>query len=124
LRAKADKAEAGGQAASPAAAPPKTFSNKKKSSEAVALRRVTITSPRPLPLPLTFFVVSQVPGQIRAGSYQTDKEKFEIDVIKTLLSSYFDIVRKRLRDLVPKSVMLFVVQVCVCWCACAVVCFD
>ncbi len=54
--------------------------------------------------------LSRVPGQIRAGLYQTDKEKFEIDVIKTLLVSYFDIVRKRLRDLVPKSTMLFMVQ--------------
>jgi replication fork clamp-binding protein CrfC len=52
----------------------------------------------------------RVPGQIRAGSYQTEKEKFEIDVIKTLMVSYFDIVRKRLRDLVPKSAMLFLVQ--------------
>ena len=52
----------------------------------------------------------KVPNTIRAGSYKTDKEKFEIEVMITLIVSYFDIVRKKMMDLVPKTIMHFLVR--------------
>jgi replication fork clamp-binding protein CrfC len=52
----------------------------------------------------------KVPNTIRAGSYKTDKEKFEIEVMTTLIVSYFDIVRKKMMDLVPKTIMHFLVR--------------
>jgi dynamin 1-like protein len=54
--------------------------------------------------------LDQVPATIRAISAPTDKEKFETELIQSLLVSYFDIVRKNVQDLVPKSIMHFLVN--------------
>lgn len=69
--------------------------------------------------------LDQVPATIRAISAPTDKEKFETELIQSLLVSYFDIVRKNIQDLVPKSIMHFLVNqvrapLCVVWCVCVV----
>jgi dynamin 1-like protein len=77
--------------------------------------------------------LDQVPATIRAISAPTDKEKFETELIQSLLVSYFDIVRKNIQDLVPKSIMHFLVnqvrtplcvrvRVRVRWCVCVCVC--
>ena len=54
--------------------------------------------------------LSTVPAQITPGRSQTDKEKFECELIQTLLKSYFDIVRKNIKDLTPKTIMHFLVN--------------
>jgi replication fork clamp-binding protein CrfC len=54
--------------------------------------------------------LSAVPSQITPGRVQTDKEKFECELIQTLLLSYFNIVRKNIKDLVPKTIMHFLVN--------------
>lgn len=54
--------------------------------------------------------LSTVPSQITPGRSQTDKEKFECELIQTLLKSYFDIVRKNIKDLTPKTIMHFLVN--------------
>jgi len=53
--------------------------------------------------------LAQMPVSIKAGHDVTDKEKFETELIKSLLVSYFNVVRKNIKDLVPKSIMFFLV---------------
>eukprot|EP01112_Ceratiomyxa_fruticulosa_P010608 TRINITY_DN2816_c0_g2_i1.p1 TRINITY_DN2816_c0_g2~~TRINITY_DN2816_c0_g2_i1.p1 ORF type:complete len:672 (-),score=178.73 TRINITY_DN2816_c0_g2_i1:145-2160(-) len=54
--------------------------------------------------------LSQVPTSIKAGVDATEKEKFETELIKSLMVSYFDVVRKNVKDLVPKSIIHFLVN--------------
>ncbi|KAH3765574.1 dynamin GTPase [Pelomyxa schiedti] len=47
---------------------------------------------------------SLFPGEV------TEKDKFEAELIKYLLRSYFDLVRKNIMDTVPKAIMHFLVN--------------
>lgn len=51
----------------------------------------------------------QVPVSMRYAEEPTDRERIETEIIKSLLASYFDIVRKNFLDLVPKTIMNFMV---------------
>ena len=52
----------------------------------------------------------QVPDKMRSSEKPSGQEKVEIQVIKTLISSYFDIVKKSFTDMVPKVIMHFLVN--------------
>ena len=53
----------------------------------------------------------QVPDKMKQTDLPpNDRERIEVDVIKTLLDSYFMIVRKNFVDLVPKTIMYFLVN--------------
>lgn len=54
--------------------------------------------------------LDQVPATIKAIAAPTEKEKFETELIQSLLVSYFDIVRKNVQDSVPKTIMHFLVN--------------
>lgn len=49
------------------------------------------------------------PLVLRPSGGCTEQEAIEIAVIKLLLRSYYDIVRNNIKDLVPKSIMHFLV---------------
>eukprot|EP00005_Dracoamoeba_jomungandri_P005912 CAMPEP_0174262004 /NCGR_PEP_ID=MMETSP0439-20130205/12712_1 /TAXON_ID=0 /ORGANISM="Stereomyxa ramosa, Strain Chinc5" /LENGTH=751 /DNA_ID=CAMNT_0015346633 /DNA_START=23 /DNA_END=2278 /DNA_ORIENTATION=- len=57
-----------------------------------------------------FSKLEQVPATIKAVSTPSDKERFETELIQSLLVSYFDIVRKNVQDAVPKTIMHFLVN--------------
>ena len=43
-----------------------------------------------------------MPDKMRSSAVPTDRERVETEIIKSLISSYFDIVKKNFMDLVPK----------------------
>jgi len=62
------------------------------------------------PEPVKSNRLPQIPASIKAAPEVSDKEKFETELIKNLLCSYFNIVRKNVKDLVPKSIMYLMVN--------------
>ncbi|KAL9018421.1 MAG: hypothetical protein Q9185_004264 [Variospora sp. 1 TL-2023] len=50
------------------------------------------------------------PPQLKASGTLSEKEAQEVEVIKLLINSYFNITRKTLIDMVPKSIMLTLIQ--------------
>ncbi len=54
--------------------------------------------------------LEHMPMSIKALAAPSDKERFETELIQSLLVAYFDIVRKNIKDLVPKTTMFFLVN--------------
>lgn len=52
----------------------------------------------------------QPPAVLRASGTLSEREQIETEVIKLLLLSYFNIVKRTTSDLVPKAIMLNLVQ--------------
>ncbi|CAN1133492.1 Dynamin-related protein 3A [Linum perenne] len=58
----------------------------------------------------SFIRLRQPPSILRPTDVPSEQESIEITAIKLLLRSYYDIVRNNISDLVPKTVMHFLVQ--------------
>jgi len=54
--------------------------------------------------------LDNVPMVIKAEGPLSENEKFETDLIRKLMESYFNIVRKNTQDITPKSIMFFLVN--------------
>jgi len=54
--------------------------------------------------------LDRVPNRIKPSAALNDKETFETELIKHLLESYFNVVRKNVKDTVPKSIIHFLVN--------------
>ncbi|KAL8976759.1 MAG: hypothetical protein Q9205_007303 [Flavoplaca limonia] len=50
------------------------------------------------------------PPQLKASGTLSEKEAQEVEVIKLLINSYFNIIRRTMIDMVPKAIMLSLVQ--------------
>ncbi|KAF5190970.1 Dynamin-related protein 3a [Thalictrum thalictroides] len=59
---------------------------------------------------LIVYVLFKPPSILRPSENQTDQEAVEIILVKLLLNSYYDIVRKNIQDFVPKAIMYFLVN--------------
>jgi len=59
--------------------------------------------PNPVKLP-------QVPETMRQPEKASEKDAIETEIIKSLIASYFNIARKNFLDLVPKTIMAFLVN--------------
>ena len=80
-------------------------SNKgKSSSNNSSNKRLSFEPPSIVNLP-------QVPDRMRQTDVPpSEKERIEMEIIKSLVDSYFDIVRKNFTDMVPKTIMYFLVN--------------
>ncbi|VWU48272.1 dynamin-like protein [Hepatocystis sp. ex Piliocolobus tephrosceles] len=56
------------------------------------------------------FTLPNIPEKIVPDYSTSSKEQIEIDLIKSLINNYFNIVRKHIADAVPKAIMYFMVN--------------
>jgi len=54
--------------------------------------------------------LENVPRSIRLEGSLTEREEFETELVKQLLISYFNLVRKNIIDIIPKCIMFYLVN--------------
>lgn len=57
-------------------------------------------------------MLPSVPGIIKVNDNPKLREQTETDMIKRLIVSYFNVVKKNINDLVPKTIVTFLVNHC------------
>lgn len=55
---------------------------------------------------------NSIPGGPNSSgrAWQSEEERQELEILRHLIESYFDIVRKRIQDMVPKAILTFLVK--------------
>lgn len=54
--------------------------------------------------------LNRVPDKLQIESKPSKREKSEINLIKRMIISYFDVVKKNVNDLVPKAIITFFIK--------------
>jgi len=54
--------------------------------------------------------LTQPPNTIKVSEKMTKREQIEVEMIKRLITSYFDVVKKNICDTVPKTIISFLVN--------------
>eukprot|EP00252_Welwitschia_mirabilis_P025369 TRINITY_DN7890_c0_g1_i2.p1 TRINITY_DN7890_c0_g1~~TRINITY_DN7890_c0_g1_i2.p1 ORF type:complete len:829 (+),score=169.72 TRINITY_DN7890_c0_g1_i2:397-2883(+) len=86
-------------------APVKDVTANKGQHEATNLNNINGIEPM-----FSMIQLKEPPASLRPSEVVTENEAVEIQVTKLLLKSYYDIVRKNIQDLVPKTIMHFLVN--------------
>lgn len=54
--------------------------------------------------------LKRVPEKLHITSKPSKRERNELNLIKTMISSYFDVVKKNINDYIPKTIVTFFVK--------------
>ena len=58
----------------------------------------------------TLMHLNRIPDKLMIDTKPSKREKNEINLIKRMINSYFDVVKKNVNDLVPKTVITFFIK--------------
>lgn len=54
--------------------------------------------------------LTRIPDKLMIDSKPSKRERNEINLIKRMINSYFDVVKKNVNDLIPKTVITFFIK--------------
>lgn len=58
----------------------------------------------------TLMYLNRIPDKLMIDDKPSRRERNEINLIKRMITSYFDVVKKNINDLVPKSIITFFIR--------------
>lgn len=58
----------------------------------------------------TLLHLNRIPDKLMIDNKPSRREKSEIQLIKRMITSYFDVVKKNVNDLVPKAIITFFIR--------------
>lgn len=86
------------------------FPERSASAGHVEQRRSRWGDPLRGPIPEDTVRLPNVPLVVKPAEEPTEKERMDIELLKSLVSSYYAIVQRKIIDVVPKSIMHFMVN--------------
>lgn len=52
----------------------------------------------------------RLPEQLLVNQTPTKRERNEVDLIKRMISSYFEVIKKNINDIIPKTIITFLIN--------------